>query len=114
VYTKTKSTVALVLERTIPTERPPLVDEASANFADEECRVVSAADPYGRNLGFLDRSRYFFFQAAPQLPCRNTRNVGAMESSRFSFAYKSKLVIDFVLFSLFIFSIRGRNNSSVH
>jgi hypothetical protein len=22
--------------------------------------VVSAADPYGRNLGFLDRSRYFF------------------------------------------------------
>jgi hypothetical protein len=24
--------------------------------------VVSAADPYGRYLGFLDRSRYFFFQ----------------------------------------------------
>jgi hypothetical protein len=29
--------------------------------------VVSAADPYGHNLGFLDRSRYFFFQVAPQL-----------------------------------------------
>jgi hypothetical protein len=29
--------------------------------------VVSAADPYGRNIGFLDRSRYLFFQAAPQL-----------------------------------------------
>jgi hypothetical protein len=29
--------------------------------------VVSARDPYGRILAFLDRSRYFFFQAAPQL-----------------------------------------------
>jgi hypothetical protein len=24
-------------------------------------------NPYGRILGFLDRSRYFFFQVAPQL-----------------------------------------------
>jgi hypothetical protein len=24
--------------------------------------VVSAAESYGRNLGFLDRSRYFFFK----------------------------------------------------
>jgi hypothetical protein len=29
-------------------------------FADRGCRVVSATDPYGRILGFLDRSRYFF------------------------------------------------------
>jgi hypothetical protein len=29
--------------------------------------VVSTTDPYGRILWFLDRSRYFFFQAAPQL-----------------------------------------------
>jgi hypothetical protein len=28
-------------------------------FADRGCRVVSATDPYGRILGFLDRSRYF-------------------------------------------------------
>jgi hypothetical protein len=28
------------------------------------------ADPYGRNLGFLDRSRYFFFQVVPQLKSR--------------------------------------------
>jgi hypothetical protein len=27
-------------------------------------------DPYGRILGFLDRSRYFFFQLAPQLYSR--------------------------------------------
>jgi hypothetical protein len=28
-------------------------------FADSECHVVSVTDPYGRILGFLDRSRYF-------------------------------------------------------
>jgi hypothetical protein len=28
-------------------------------FADKECHVVSVTDPYGRILGFLDRSRYF-------------------------------------------------------
>jgi hypothetical protein len=39
-------------------------------FADRVCHVVSVTDPYGRNLGFLDRSRYFSFQAAPQLYSR--------------------------------------------
>jgi hypothetical protein len=29
--------------------------------------VVSVTEPYGRNLDLLDRSRYFFFQVAPQL-----------------------------------------------
>jgi hypothetical protein len=28
-------------------------------FADIGCNVVSVTDPYGRILGFLDRSRYF-------------------------------------------------------
>jgi hypothetical protein len=32
--------------------------------------VVSATDPHGRILGFLDRSRYYFFQVAPQLYSR--------------------------------------------
>jgi hypothetical protein len=36
----------------------------------EEYRVVSATDLYGRNLDFLDRSRYFFFQTAPQFYSR--------------------------------------------
>jgi hypothetical protein len=36
-------------------------------FADRGCHVVSVTDPYGRILGFLDRSRYFFFQVAPEL-----------------------------------------------
>jgi hypothetical protein len=39
-------------------------------FADRGCRVVSATDPHGRILGFLDRSRYYFFQVAPQLYSR--------------------------------------------
>jgi hypothetical protein len=54
--------VASVCERTISTERPPLVGQ---HLRIEGCRVVSAADKYGRNLGFLDRSRCFFFQVAP-------------------------------------------------
>jgi hypothetical protein len=28
-------------------------------FADKGCNVVSVTDPFGRILGFLDRSRYF-------------------------------------------------------
>jgi hypothetical protein len=39
-------------------------------FEHTECRVVSVTDPYGRILGFLDRSRYFLFQEAPQLYTR--------------------------------------------
>jgi hypothetical protein len=53
--------VALVRERTIPTERPPPVGEVSANFLRiEGCHVVSATVPHDRfKLCFLDRSRYF-------------------------------------------------------
>jgi hypothetical protein len=39
-------------------------------FTDRRCRVVSVMDPYIRILDFLDRSRYFFFQVAPQLHLR--------------------------------------------
>jgi hypothetical protein len=53
--------VALAYKRTIQTERPPLVGEV---------QVVSVTDPYGRNPYFLDRSRYFVFQVAPQLYSR--------------------------------------------
>jgi hypothetical protein len=41
-----------------------------STFADRGCCMVSVTDPYGRNLDFLDRSRYFFFQVAPQLYSR--------------------------------------------
>jgi hypothetical protein len=39
-------------------------------FADRGCNVVSAADPYGRILVFLDRSRHCLFQIASQLYLR--------------------------------------------
>jgi hypothetical protein len=35
-------------------------------FAYRGSRVVNATDPHGLILGFLDRSRYFYFQVAPQ------------------------------------------------
>jgi hypothetical protein len=57
--------VALVREQTMPTERSPLAAEVCPTSADRGCRVVSTTDSYGRILSFLDRSRYFFFQAAP-------------------------------------------------
>jgi hypothetical protein len=41
-----------------------------STFADRGCLVFSAADPYGRYLGFLDPSHYHFFQVAPQLYSR--------------------------------------------
>jgi hypothetical protein len=36
-------------------------------FTDIGCHMVSITNPFGRILGFLDRSRYYFFQAAPKL-----------------------------------------------
>jgi hypothetical protein len=42
----------------MPTERPPLLGEVVPTFADRGYCVVSATDPPGRILGFLDRSRY--------------------------------------------------------
>jgi hypothetical protein len=44
-----------------------LVGEVNTTFADRGCHVVRVTDPYDRILGFLDRKRYFFFSAAPQL-----------------------------------------------
>jgi hypothetical protein len=53
--------VVLVRKRIIPTERPQPVGEVSAQLlADRGCRVVSATDPHGRNLGFLDPEPLLF------------------------------------------------------
>jgi hypothetical protein len=35
--------------------------------------MVSATDPYGLIIGFLDRNRYFSFQVAPQLYSRSVQ-----------------------------------------
>jgi hypothetical protein len=68
---KKLSSVAWVRERTIyrPSDRC-LLAKLVPTFTDRGCDVVSVTDPYGRILGFLDRSRYFSFQAAPQLYSR--------------------------------------------
>jgi hypothetical protein len=58
----------------MPTERPPLVGEVVPTFADRECCEVSATDHPVVSLGFLDRSRYYFFQVAPQLSSRGLVN----------------------------------------
>jgi hypothetical protein len=42
-----------------------LSEKLVLTFADRGCPVVSTTDPDGRILGFLDRSRNYFFQAAP-------------------------------------------------
>jgi hypothetical protein len=39
------NSVALVHERTIPAERPPLVGKVVPTFVDIGCHVVSAVDP---------------------------------------------------------------------
>jgi hypothetical protein len=63
--------MALVRKRTIPTERPPLVAEVSANFLRVEGVAWSAQRiPTAVNLGSLDWRRYFFIQVAPQLSSR--------------------------------------------
>jgi hypothetical protein len=65
---KKLNSVTVVRNRTILTERPPLVGEVSANFLRVEGVAWSAQRiPRAVNIGFLDQNRYFFIQAAPQL-----------------------------------------------
>jgi hypothetical protein len=52
-----------------PSERR-LSTKLVTTLTDRGGHVVSVTDPYGCNLGFLDRSCYFFFQVAPQLYSR--------------------------------------------
>jgi hypothetical protein len=56
-----------VRKGTLPAELPPLVEQLVPTSADRRCHVVSVADPYGSITGFLDQSRYFFFQVGPRL-----------------------------------------------
>jgi hypothetical protein len=55
------------------TDRPSdrrLSAKSLPTCADRGCHVISVTDPSDRILGFLDRSRYFFYQVAPQLYSR--------------------------------------------
>jgi hypothetical protein len=59
--------VALIRSLTMPTERPPLVGEVSANFCRQGCRVVSAADPYVRNLDFSTPEPLPYFSSSSSI-----------------------------------------------
>src|SRR5215469_15409382 len=59
------NSVALVRERTIPTERPPPVSEVVPTFADRGVsRGQRNGSPPAVNLCFVDRSRYFFYSSS--------------------------------------------------
>jgi hypothetical protein len=62
--------VALVREWTMPTERPPTVGEVVPNLWMEGVAWSAQLIPMVVNVEFLDQSRYFFFQGAPQLSSR--------------------------------------------
>jgi hypothetical protein len=47
-----------------------LSEKLLPTFEDRGYHMVSVTDPHGLNLSFLDWSRYFFFQAAPQMYSR--------------------------------------------
>jgi hypothetical protein len=65
-----RTTWLVVRKRTIPTELPPLLSDASANFCGEGVTWSAQRIPVAVNLSFQDRSRYFFIQVAPQLSSR--------------------------------------------
>ena len=65
-YPKLNS-VALVRERTIPTERPPPVGEVSANFCGERgVTWLAQRVPTAVNLCFVNLEPLFFIQVALQ------------------------------------------------
>jgi hypothetical protein len=54
----------------MPTERPPLVGKVVPTSADRGVAWSAQRIPPVVGLGFLDRSRYYFVQVAPQLSSR--------------------------------------------
>jgi hypothetical protein len=56
-------------------------------FADRGCHVVSVADPYGRILGFLDRSRYFSIKQL--LSCTHEAEWTPFQTTTFLFHSRS-------------------------
>jgi hypothetical protein len=69
-------------------------------FAERVCHVVSVTDPYGRILGFRDRSRYYFLQVTPEL-----------SSPRLSSIFKR---IRSILWVVVIFSCDMKKCSKLH
>jgi hypothetical protein len=113
--------VALVRKRTIPTERPPLVDEVSANFCEQ--RVLCGQ--YNRSiLGFLDRE--YFASAVRcddkrggicviQTPGKISSSYSKCLSNLFTLQNKLTWIADFRLYLEFlnVFHINCRERGSV-
>jgi hypothetical protein len=68
-----------------PSDRRLSAKLVPTSFADRGCHVVSVTNPYGRILGFLDQSRYYFFQVAP-LFHENWRKILATDSHKIAVA----------------------------
>jgi hypothetical protein len=64
---KKLNTVAWVCELTTDWKTVAFQWSECQRFADRGCHMASVTNFYGRILGFLDRSLYFFFQVAPPL-----------------------------------------------
>jgi hypothetical protein len=54
-------------DRTIPIERPQLLDDVSANFRGKRVPRGQRDESLGRNIGFLDQSHYFFFPSSSSI-----------------------------------------------
>jgi hypothetical protein len=77
--------MALVRERTIPTERPPLVGEVSANFCGWRGVAGSVRRiPYGRNIGFQDLklTNYMALVRERTIPTERPPLVGEVSETR--------------------------------
>jgi hypothetical protein len=82
-------------------------------FADRGCHVVSMTDPYGCNLGFLDRSRNFFFQVAPQLYSQGWVNpvISNHEYMKMKEGIRNKLNTTLLAYTQALQSVRTRGTS---
>jgi hypothetical protein len=67
VFTKKINSVGLFRKRTIPTERPPLVGEVSANFSGRGCWVVSAKNSHGCLSRFSRPEPLIFHSSSPSI-----------------------------------------------
>jgi hypothetical protein len=72
-------------------------------FADREWHVVSVMDPYSHIFGFLDQSRYYFYQVAPQLYSQS----GLTRPQRRSKCLSYVIICCFVIIFLYLRTYQG-------
>ena len=78
-----KNSVALVRERTIPTERPPPVGEVSANFCGQRCVTWSAQRvPTAINLCFLDLEPLLIYSSSSSVDLARLTRLSRPRSRR--------------------------------